>query len=304
LEPIIHAPVLGTLPLIETGENLILSSGGSKLALTSRTSDAGMKGSPQSAQPQPSHNRDENISPATQVVSKASFQSNLLLESCRFVRTNLTFSSVDNPLRSILVTSADAGEGKSFCARNLASVIAYDGKRVILVDCDLRRPVQHRHNGLPLTPGFTNVLLEPDLLDKALHQTNIAGLRILTAGAVPPNPPELLGSDHCHNLMVELQKHCDLLIIDSPPASSLTDAQVLSSMVDGVILVVGADSTSSHQIRHAQSNIRQAGGRLLGAIFNKTKPHNDPYGYHGYYKYGSYHYYHDEGKEDTVGARS
>ena len=291
LEKIMRTPIVGTLPLINSAENLLLAANapmdkGSVGATKSLTTTA-LKTTGAS---------DEKKMAVSE--SQSSPAQSLLLEACRFMRTNLAFSSVDNPLRSILVTSADSGEGKSFCARNLASIMAYDGKKVILVDCDLRRPVQHRLSGKPLTPGFTNVVLEPHLLDKALNETNIPSLRLLTAGAIPPNPPELLGSELTHNLIAELQKRCDFLIIDSPPALSLTDASVLSPLVDGVLMVVGANSTSVQHIQHAQSNIRYAGGRLLGAIFNKVRPQNDPYGYHGYYKYGAYHYHSYDAKEE------
>ncbi len=304
LEPLLGAPVLGTLPLLESAGGVALSAlltpGAQMPALKSEN----QSGDPQETLPQgalPQGARGEKSKRGSSGSQSKGSISNLLLESCRIVRTNLMFSAVDTPLRSVLITSSNSSEGKSFCALNLAALMAYDGKRVILLDCDLRRPTQHRLSNLPLIPGFTNALIEPEMLDRALHPTAVENLWVMTAGAIPPNPPELLGSDHSRRLIAELQDRCDLLIIDSPPVLSLTDAQVLSTIVDGVLLIVSADTTSAQHIQHAQANIRHAGGRLLGSVFNKIKPHNDPYGYYGYYKYGYYKYYSYEGEGHSEG---
>lgn len=210
-----------------------------------------------------------------------------LLESFRILRSHLLFSTTEG-LSSVLITSADPGEGKSLCAFNLATVMALDGKRVILLDCDLRRPAQHLLANLQLEPGFSNVLAGEIPLDQALRPTAIANLSLLSAGALPPNPPELVGSKEGRNLIERLKSMCDLVIIDSPPVLSLTDAQVLSSLADGVVLVVAADTTPKPNVQRAQAMLRHVGGRLLGVIFNKTKAYNDPTTADAYYDYYSY----------------
>lgn len=151
----------------------------------------------------------------------------LLLESCRIVRSNLAFSTLETPARSILVSSADPGEGKSLCALNLATVMAFDGRRVILIDCDLRRPVQHMLNELPLEPGVSNVLAGEATWEQAVKATNVNNLWVMPAGTLPPNPPELLGSGACRQMLQDLKENYDMVILDSPPVMSLTDAQVL-----------------------------------------------------------------------------
>lgn len=212
-----------------------------------------------------------------------------LLESSRILRSNLLFSSRDVPLSSVLITSADPGEGKSLCAFNLATVMALDGKRVILLDCDLRRPAQHMLAEIPLEPGLSNLIAGEATIGAALRPTAVANLSLIPAGTLPPNPPELLGSAESRRLIQELKDRCDIVIIDSPPVLSLTDAQVLSSLADGVVMVVAADSTPMPHVQRSQAMLRHVGGRLLGVIFNKAKSYNNPDVWDGYYNYYSAH---------------
>lgn len=211
----------------------------------------------------------------------------LVLESCRIIRSNLAFATMDAPVRSILITSADAGEGKSLSALNLATVMAFDGRSVVLLDCDLRRPSQHTLNGLPLEAGFTNVLSGEASLEETLQSTSVKNLKVLTAGTLPLNPPELLGSRDTRQLLNTLKEMFDIVIIDSPPILSLTDAQVLCSVADGIAMVVAADSTPRAHVQRAQAMLRRAGGRVLGVIFNKVKKYNNPDAYGGYYGQGN-----------------
>jgi len=220
-------------------------------------------------------------------ITGAQPQAPLVLESCRIIRSNLAFATMDAPAQTILITSADPGEGKSLSALNLATVMAFDGRRVLLLDCDLRRPSQHTLNGLPLEPGFTNVLSGEASFDSALQSTSVEGLKVLTAGTLPLNPPELLGNRDTRRFVQSLKQQFDIIVIDSPPVLSLTDAQVLCAVADGVALVVAADSTPKAHVQRAQGMLRHAGGRLLGAIFNKVKQYNNPDAYGGYYGEGS-----------------
>lgn len=218
-------------------------------------------------------------------LANPSVEAPVLLEACRILRSNLTFASVDAPLRSVLVTSADPGEGKSLSALNLATVMAMDGRRVILLDCDLRRPMQHLLNEAPLEPGFSNILTNEATLDESLRPTPVDNLFLLPAGTLPPNPPELLGSEHGRQLLRDLKDRCDLVVIDSPPVLSLSDPQVLCSSVDGVVLIVAANSTPRQHLQRAQTTLRHAGGRLLGVLFNKVRE-SSTYSLNNYYTYG------------------
>jgi capsular exopolysaccharide synthesis family protein len=211
----------------------------------------------------------------------------LVLESCRIIRSNLAFATMDSPVRSVLLTSADPGEGKSLSALNLATVMAFDGRSVVLLDCDLRRPSQHTLNGLGLEPGMTNVLSGEATLEEVLQSTSVANLKVITAGTLPLNPPELLGSTGTRELLNTLKEMFDIVIIDSPPVLALTDAQVLCSVADGVVMVVAADSTPKAHVQRAQAMLRHAGGRLLGAVFNKVKENHTLDTYGGYYSYGA-----------------
>jgi capsular exopolysaccharide synthesis family protein len=137
-----------------------------------------------------------------------------------------------------------------------------------------------------MRPGFVDVLAGSVALEEALHDTPVENLKVLPSGTLPPNPPELLSSHAGQALLAELRENCDLLVIDSPPLMFLTDSQVLASFVDGAILVVAASQTARGHVQRAHNLLRNAGGRVLGVIFNKVKAHNDPDAYYGaYYSY-------------------
>jgi capsular exopolysaccharide synthesis family protein len=210
-----------------------------------------------------------------------------LLEACRLLRTNLNFAAESQALRTILVTSADPGEGKSLSALNLATAMAMDGKSVILLDCDLRRPMQQQLQDLPLEPGFTNVVAGEAECEAALHQSRVSNLRVMPAGTLPSNPPELLGGTRTRQVLAQLQTLCDVVVIDSAPIMSLSDTQVLCSLSDGVLLVVAAEATSRRHVQRAQAALRQAGGRLVGVLFNKARAYNNPELNNPYYTYAS-----------------
>jgi len=211
-----------------------------------------------------------------------------LVESYRMLRSNITFAALDEPLRSMLVTSAGMGEGKTLTACNLATVMAHDGKNVILVDSDLRRPAIHRAFGLANETGFTSVVLGGATLDEALQATEVPGLSILTSGPLPPNPPEVLNSARGRQVIEAIKQRADMVVFDSPPAAALTDAQVLSSSTDGVLLVVASQETTRPMFQRAKVILDHAGANVLGAVLNKLDPAKDGYGDYYYY----YYYYH------------
>ena len=241
-----------------------------------------------------------------------------LTEAYRSLRTNLQFSSLDNPVRTMVITSAGPSEGKSLTASNLAVVLAQAGLSVILVDADLRRPVIHKIFGLKNNIGLTSWLvgqntepagvavavtaaaaggsrwLEPSPagktgpLESYIQATGVARLRVVTSGSLPPNPAEVLGSSRMHQFLEEINQAADIVILDSPPCVTVTDAVVLSRWVDGVILVLDQKSTSRQGVQRARENLQAVGAKILGAVINRL----DPRGSSGYYSsyYTSYYY--------------
>lgn len=203
-------------------------------------------------------------------------------ESYRMVRSNIQLRSADEAGKAIMVTSAIDGEGKSMTVANLGVVMAQAGLRTVIVDADFRRPMQHEIFQMPLKGGVTDLLRWPELeLDEYLKDTQVARLRMLTSGELPPNPSELLGSQRMGQLLADLKEVADIVIFDSPPATIVADAVDLSKHVDGVLLVVEANRTHRDVVRQAIFNLQQAGGNVLGAVLNKMP--GPRWGSHGSY---------------------
>ncbi len=211
-----------------------------------------------------------------------------IAEAFRTLRTNLQFSKVDGGLHTVLFTSAGPGEGKSTVIANTAVAMAQSGKRVLLVDCDLRKPTQHRIFHLN-RKGITNSIVEDIPITELIQETEIANLRVVTSGPIPPNPSELLGSAHMHEILATLQKDCDLLLIDAPPAVAVTDACVLASQVDGVVIVLDSDVVRPDMAQKTRDLIRKANGNILGVILNRVEIEKE----HSYY----YYYYGKDAKK-------
>jgi non-specific protein-tyrosine kinase len=208
-------------------------------------------------------------------------------EAYRLVRTNLEFASVDEPLTTLLVTSSSPGEGKSTTASNLAIVLAQAGKRVILVDADMRKPTLHRVFGVPNHQGLSNLLLcEVERLDNHLKSGGIANLRVIPAGPLPPNPAELLSSGRLPKLLERLKGLADVVVIDSPPVLAVSDAIILAGRVDGTMLVVDSNRTRPQAVRRSAAALANSGTRLLGAVLNKVSKRAGGYGYF-YGEYGA-----------------
>jgi len=209
-------------------------------------------------------------------------------EAFRSLRANLEFSGKEKPIKSILVTSSGPGEGKTTIAANLAASLAHSGKKVVLVDADLRRPRIHRYAGISNDSGLSELVnAGPGENDSAYIQTleNTPGLGILPSGGLPPNPTELLGSEKMDRVMRLLADSYDYIVIDAPPMV-VADPQVLSGMVDGVLLVVVPGKTRTDVMRSIKEQMQHSGARLLGVVFNRLK-HRRRSGYGGY----SYYYY-------------
>jgi capsular exopolysaccharide synthesis family protein len=193
-------------------------------------------------------------------------------EAYRTLRTNLDFASLDLALKTLVVTSAGVGEGKSTTLANLAVVSAQAGRNVILVDSDLRRPTLHQVFDLGNDTGLTTVILdEKALAAPPLQDSGIEGLSVLTSGPQPPNPAELMGSKRMDELTAVLAERADQVFFDSPPVVAVTDAAVLATKVDGVLLVIGAGKTRREQARSAVRRLEQINARLVGTVLTNVQ---------------------------------
>jgi capsular exopolysaccharide synthesis family protein len=202
-------------------------------------------------------------------------------EAFRMLAANLRYSSLEFPLRTLLVTSPNSQEGKSIITANLAAAMALTELRVLVVDADLRRPNIHRIFGFEQDDGLTNSLLERTM-DGRLKEAEPAGLRVLTSGDSPPNPAEVLGSARMQELLVDLQHQADMVLIDCPPVLPVADTNLLAPHVDGVLLVLRANQTRSQAAVEAVESLRKVGGRIVGVVLNAT-----PRSKKGYYYYYS-----------------
>lgn len=219
----------------------------------------------------------------------AGSHSSRALEEYRLLRSNLEFAGAGRPNKVLLITSAQVSEGKTTTAANLAIVMAQTGKRVVLVDADLRRPSVHRVFGVPNTAGLSTLFLmdRPDV--EALSvQTAYENLRVITSGPVPPNPSELLGSARMRQLIGLLSASFDHVIFDSPPILALADAAEIAARVDGVVLVADTSKTRPAALAHARESIDRASGTLLGVVLNKLQRKQLRSGYYYYYYYSAY----------------
>jgi succinoglycan biosynthesis transport protein ExoP len=221
-----------------------------------------------------------------------------IAESYRHLRTSLLLSSAGQPPKTILVTSSQPSEGKTTTTINTAFMLAQTGAQVLVVDCDLRRPRLHAHFDAPNTKGLTNWLSGETDLD-SLMQTLPAqpNLKFLTSGPVPPNPAELLGSDEMRKLLAILSERFSHIVLDSPPAISFTDASILSTMVDGVVLVVHGGRSSRAVVRRAKQQLLDVGAHIFGVVLNNVKLETQDYYYSGYYSS-----YYTEGDKPEEGS--
>lgn len=203
-------------------------------------------------------------------------------EALRLLRTNLQFAAVARPLHSLVVTSSEAGDGKTTIATNLAIVLAQAGQRVILVDADLRRPTVHQVLGLPNRAGLTSLLIDESVRASDLvNPTQFSGLSVIPSGPLPPNPGELLASDRMRRRMEELTGLADVVIFDSPPVLAVSDPAILAALVDGALLVASANRTRGQRAAHALDIIRGTGATVLGIVLNRAPL--DRRSYYGYY---------------------
>ena len=216
-------------------------------------------------------------------------------ESYRSLRTNITYASADKKIKSLLVSSPQPGEGKSTTTANLAIAFAQLRKRTIVIDADLRKPVQHNVFDHPRGPGLAEYLIgEIEDLSTIIHATKVENLFIITAGGLPPNPSELLGSDRMSNLVDRLESEWDMVLFDSPPIVAVTDSSMISSEIDALLMVVKAGQTDRSAVDRALDTISNVKSPLIGAILNGANPETLAGKYSYYYSYYNYYYHSNE----------
>lgn len=209
----------------------------------------------------------------------------LISEQYRTLRTNLEFAQVGKDIKAVAVTSSIPMEGKSTTVANLAYTMGQTGRNVLIVDGDLRKPTIHRTFKLNNEQGLTTLLANPDIpFNQVVQKSNDLGLYFLPAGPLPPNPAELIGSPQMTNLMKELRENFDMVIYDTPPINSVTDAQILSTKVDGVILVVRQNLARKDQVREAKQALENVNANIMGFVMNNVPVEDGKRnGYYAYY---------------------
>lgn len=207
----------------------------------------------------------------------------ILLEHYRMLRTNISFSGIDAPIKSVVITSSVPNEGKSTCAANLAVAAALSGEQVILVDCDLRRPTAHKLFGLPNEVGLTNVAMGTATLESAIRDTATPGLRVLTAGPASPNLFKLISSSAMRATLQKLAASEGFVVFDTPPALGLADARVISIVADATLLVVSCNEATRQAVVQTRDLLAQSGTHLIGILLNKVADVGGRNGYYSYY---------------------
>lgn len=192
-------------------------------------------------------------------------------EAYRTLRTNIQFSSVDRSIQILMVASAQAGEGKSTVISNLAIAYAQEGKRVLLIDTDLRKPSLYRIFSLTNHCGLSNLLSDQSNLQEVIKESYISNLSLITSGPTPPHPAEMLGSLKMKKLLEELQEQYDMILLDTPPLLAVTDGLIVSSLCDGVVLVIHAGKVKKAYVRKAKEKLDYVQANIVGAVFNQMQ---------------------------------
>lgn len=206
-----------------------------------------------------------------------------IAEAYRSLRTNILFSSIDEPVKTLIVTSCQSGDGKTTTIANLAVAFSQEGKRVLLIDADLRRPTLHTFFMQSNQSGLTNILSNQMEWQDAVYSTSIENLFFIGSGPTPPNPSEMLGSKKMNRLMEELSAHYDMILFDAPPSLAVTDGLVLASKCDGVIAVISVGVTKRQQAKKMYAGLEHVKARLLGVVLNHKKKKSKEQLYYTYY---------------------
>ena len=204
-------------------------------------------------------------------------------EAYRVIRTGVQFAQAGKELQTIALTSCTPNEGKSTTIANLAVVLTQAGKSVLLIDCDMRNPTVHKNFNLSNKIGLSSCISMGTALSDAVQATAIEGLDALTAGVIPPNPSELLGSERMQNVLQRAKEEYDYVLIDTPPVMPVTDALIVSRFVDGMILVIASAEVKVEMAREVKNQLVNAGANILGVVLNKVRSEHHGYGYYYYY---------------------
>ena len=202
-------------------------------------------------------------------------------ESYRSLRTNIQYSSIDKQVKTLVVTSSNAGEGKSTVAGNLAYTFFQNGKRVLIIDCDLRKPSLHRKFNVSNEEGLTDVLVGTSKLNNVMKKVD-DNLYLLTTGTLPPNPAEIIGSNTMENFLEQCKINFDYIILDTPPVQAVADAQILSTKVDGTIIVVRAGVTKKEDVHDTVNTLKKVNANIIGTVLHAVDSSKNKY----YYYYG------------------
>ncbi|HEF7294311.1 CpsD/CapB family tyrosine-protein kinase [Bacillus paranthracis] len=203
-----------------------------------------------------------------------------IAEQFRNIRTNLQFAAVGNEMRSIMITSPDPEEGKTTIISNLAVVLGQQGKKVLVMGADLRKPTVQNVFGVHNTEGLTNVLSGQSSFADCVQETVVDNVYVISAGPIPPNPAELLATKRMDEVLLEAYELFDIVLVDTPPVLVITDAQILANKCDGVILVIRSEQTEKERALKSKQALEQASGKLLGVILNDKKMNKEMYGYY------------------------
>jgi protein-tyrosine kinase len=200
-------------------------------------------------------------------------------EQFRTIRSNINFASINKELKSLVITSPHSGDGKTMTATNLAIVFSQEGKKVLLVDADMRKPTIHHMFRLMNNNGLSNYLVGQQDIASIINPTYLTDLDIVTSGIIPPNPSELLSSTQMEKFMTSVNERYDIIIFDTPPVLVVTDSTLLANLCDGVLLVIRAKKSEISDVKKAKEQLKYAGANLLGAILNGKKLPHDSYYY-------------------------
>lgn len=197
-------------------------------------------------------------------------------EAYKTLRTNVQYSSISKKIKTLLVTSADSKDGKSTVCSNLGVTFSQNGQSVIILDCDFRKPSIHKFFNISNSAGITDILLGEEKLEETIQHYN-SNTDILTAGNIPPNPSEILGSQSMINLLSFLSERYDIVIIDSPPVGVVTDAQIISASVDGTLVVIRAEETKAKRVTEAVNLLKKVDANIIGMVLNEAQTINKSY---------------------------
>lgn len=208
-------------------------------------------------------------------------------ESYRMLRTNIQFSMIDKKIQSVMVTSAEPGEGKTTTALNLAVTYAQSGQKVVIVDCDLRKPTVHYSFMVSNRLGVTSLLSNQAGMDQIIQPCSVENLSVITSGPLPPNPAEMLASQRMSTFLEELESRFDIIVIDTPPALAVTDSQIIASKCDGVILVIDSGKVKREKALRVKNSLLHVKANILGVVLNNMGKNNKDGYYNYYYYYGT-----------------